>query len=284
MLAVEISIRPASSADSAGAAAVVRAVYREHGFTWDEDGYHGDLADVEAAYPAFFVAERAGKIVGTAALGSGGSLERLYVLPDARGAGLGARLLRAVIVEARRLGHTRLEVWTDKLLGDAHRLYERFGFWREGERVNDDPDASEEWLYVRPLAGSSVVLRNELGQVLCVRQNYGRHRWGLPGGGVDPGESPAQTAIREAFEETGLEVTLDGLVGSYGLDNAFVSHVFAGSIANGVPALPPTGELSDLGWFDPSELPTPQTSAIRFGVPDAVAGRRNVSRDNLIRD
>ena len=54
-------------------------------------GYHADLADVEASYAAFFVAERDGEIVGTAGLTERGSLERLYVLPDARGSGPGRR-------------------------------------------------------------------------------------------------------------------------------------------------------------------------------------------------
>jgi GNAT superfamily N-acetyltransferase len=141
-------VRRAVASDSPAAAAVVRAVYDEYGFTWDEGGYHADLLDVESAYAAFFVAEREGRIVGTAALTGRGSLERLYVLADARGSGAGSALLAAVVDEARRRGHVRLEIWTDKVLLDAHRLYERAGARRAGERVNDDPDASREWLYV----------------------------------------------------------------------------------------------------------------------------------------
>lgn len=33
--------------------------------------------------------------------------------------------------------------------------------------------------------------------------------WALPGGGVDPGESPAQAVIREVYEESGQHITLD---------------------------------------------------------------------------
>ncbi|ORC24504.1 phosphohydrolase [Rothia nasimurium] len=37
--------------------------------------------------------------------------------------------------------------------------------------------------------------------------------WTLPGGGMDPGEQPGQTAVREVFEETGYTVELDALLG-----------------------------------------------------------------------
>ncbi|TRY18693.1 NUDIX domain-containing protein [Tessaracoccus rhinocerotis] len=33
--------------------------------------------------------------------------------------------------------------------------------------------------------------------------------WALPGGGVDPGESPAQAVVREVFEESGQRITID---------------------------------------------------------------------------
>ena len=145
MLATPIVVRRARTADSGSASAVVRAVYDEYGFTWDELGYHSDLRDVEAAYSAFFVAELDGRVVGTAGLCAAGSLERLYVLPEARGAGAGSALLAAVADEARRRGHKRLEIWSDKRFEDAHRLYQRHGARVVGERVHDDPDSSHEW-------------------------------------------------------------------------------------------------------------------------------------------
>jgi len=47
------------------------------------------------------------------------------------------------------------------------------------------------------------------GQVLLVRHSY-RQSWGLPGGLLKRGEDPATAALREAAEEVGLAVDLDG--------------------------------------------------------------------------
>jgi GNAT superfamily N-acetyltransferase len=161
-------VRRATAADSAAAAEVVRAVYAEYGFVWQADGYHADLGDVDAAYDGFWVAETdGGGVVGCVGLllGAGSlpdadcSLERLYVLPGARGGGVGAALCAAVVEEARRHGRRRLEIWTDKRFAAAHRLYVRLGAERAGERVADDPDRSPEWGFVLPLASSRAARR-----------------------------------------------------------------------------------------------------------------------------
>lgn len=55
--------------------------------------------------------------------------------------------------------------------------------------------------------GVKVMVFNEAGEVLLIRNSYGNSsQYLLPGGGVSRGESPAAAAIREVHEELGLQV------------------------------------------------------------------------------
>jgi 8-oxo-dGTP pyrophosphatase MutT (NUDIX family) len=87
--------------------------------------------------------------------------------------------------------------------------------------------------------------------------------WTLPGGAVDPNEQPADAAVRECFEETGLLVKLDALIGVFGGPEFLVQYpngdvtyyttaAFRGSIVGGSHK-PQDGEFADLRYFSPSE-------------------------------
>ena len=70
---------------------------------------------------------------------------------------------------------------------------------------------SAELGYITPKVGASAAIFNEDGHILVV-QRADNGRWGLPGGWMDANETTAETAIREAREETGLEVRVVQLV------------------------------------------------------------------------
>jgi 8-oxo-dGTP pyrophosphatase MutT (NUDIX family) len=58
------------------------------------------------------------------------------------------------------------------------------------------------------------VVTDEAGRLLLPHWSEGgRQGWTMPGGGIDPGEHPADAAVREVYEETGYHVELDGLLG-----------------------------------------------------------------------
>ncbi len=68
--------------------------------------------------------------------------------------------------------------------------------------------------YLTPAPTVDIIIETSGGIVLIRRKNppYG---WAIPGGFVDYGESVEHAAVREAKEETGLDVKLTGLLGVY---------------------------------------------------------------------
>jgi DNA-binding MarR family transcriptional regulator/GNAT superfamily N-acetyltransferase len=107
----------------------------------------GDHHDDETMAPgsgAFVVASSEGAPVacgGVQRLGDAvGEIKRMWVHPDWRGAGLGARLLRHLEQVAADLGHTTVRLDTNGTLVEAIAMYERAGYHRI-ERYNDNPFA-----------------------------------------------------------------------------------------------------------------------------------------------
>jgi len=61
----------------------------------------------------------------------------------------------------------------------------------------------------------TIVNFNEEGKILLLHHRD-TNRWVAPGGSIEPGETPADAAVREMYEETGLFVDLVEIIGVYG--------------------------------------------------------------------
>ena len=77
------------------------------------------------------------------------------------------------------------------------------------------------------------------GQVLLVRRGTAPFlgRWSLPGGRVEPGETPEQAVKREVREETGLDVDVGGEAGRSPHATAYYANVVGGELRAGDDAL-----------------------------------------------
>ena len=64
---------------------------------------------------------------------------------------------------------------------------------------------------------------NDEGQLL-VQQRSDTQIWNVPSGSYEVGEEPAETAIREVYEETGLWVKPARLIGVYGGEEEIVTY------------------------------------------------------------
>ena len=132
-----VVIRNATNADHEAIKALVFGVLAEYGLKPDPKGTDADLDDVEASYAArgglFEVLESPdGALLGTVGLyplGSGKvELRKMYFVREARGLGLGKKLLTRTIENARRLGFSELVLETASVLKEAIALYTRMGF------------------------------------------------------------------------------------------------------------------------------------------------------------
>jgi ADP-ribose pyrophosphatase YjhB (NUDIX family) len=126
------------------------------------------------------------------------------------------------------------------------------------------------------LPSVSVLPVDEAGRVLLVRHSGNDDGWGILGGAVEVGESPATAAVREAREELGVEVRLVRLVDALGGPDyevvypngdraAYVTAVYEARIVAGALAVS-DGELSDFAWFEPGELAQLQLSRFARAV------------------
>jgi 8-oxo-dGTP diphosphatase len=127
------------------------------------------------------------------------------------------------------------------------------------------------------------VIFDDDGRVLLVKENYGRRRYGFPGGVVEPGEAPEDAVVRELLEETGVEVAVDHLIGLYRLEDGVPMLLFRCRIVAGTAAVPDTDEIAEVGWCKADDLPAPVTNLLHHALPDAVAGGRGVVRTGLRR-
>jgi GNAT superfamily N-acetyltransferase len=135
---VRIEITEFSKSCSDAAIDLVVGIQRdEFGFPVSAD-QQPDLLDVPGHYRSgsgnFWIALAGERLVGTIGLmdlgGGRGSLRKMFVLPELRGAGVAPRLLECLLGWARTHGFKTLYLGTTCKYHAAHRFYEKNGFTR----------------------------------------------------------------------------------------------------------------------------------------------------------
>ena len=106
--------------------------------------------------------------------------------------------------------------------------------------------------------GASAIIFDEARKKVLLTRRTDNGRWCLPGGGMDPGESAAETCVRETLEETGLEVRVTRLVGIYTSSDMIIEYAdgnrvqpvafsFEAEITGGELGL--SDETTEFGYF-----------------------------------
>src|SRR4051794_13470484 len=112
----------------------------------------------------------------------------------------------------------------------------------------------------RPRVAAGVLVHDEQNRVLMVRPTY-KDGWDIPGGYVEPDESPAQAAERELAEELGLRRTPGRLLvvdwAPHPAEGDKLLFVFDGGILSPpeAEALSPDGdEIAEARYWEPDHL------------------------------
>lgn len=116
--------------------------------------------------------------------------------------------------------------------------------------------------------GAAIIIRNENGEIL-LQERTDRNKWGLPGGCQDLGEDLRVTAVREAYEETGIKLnpneielidTLSGESRKNNYPNGDIvynntSLYLADVSIDDASSLKGDSETKRLRFFNPDEVP-----------------------------
>ena len=90
------------------------------------------IREFDPRWERCWIAEREGQAIGSVFVvkqdDTTAKLRMLYVDSGARGLGLGSRLVDECLQFARQVGYRRMVLWTNSVLTDASRIYERAGF------------------------------------------------------------------------------------------------------------------------------------------------------------
>ncbi len=118
-----------------------------------------------------------------------------------------------------------------------------------------------ELIFMPSVAG---IVRNESCEILFQNKGNGE-KWSLPAGAIEPGEAPAEAVVREVWEETGLHVVPEKLLGVFGGKEfryqypnghkvEYVVFVFECKVKGG-DLNPTDSETAELRYFSPENRP-----------------------------
>ena len=116
-----------------------QAVLYAQEYGWNNE-YEALVAEILAKFVREFdparercwIAEKDGKVIGSVFIvrqdDTTAKLRLLYVDPCARGLGIGSRLVEECLRFSRQVGYMKMVLWTNSILTDARRIYDKAGF------------------------------------------------------------------------------------------------------------------------------------------------------------
>ncbi len=144
--------------------------------------------------------------------------------------------------------------------------------------------------YVTPKTAVGAIVGNEAGEILLI-QRKDSGVWLYPTGWADIGYSPAEVAAKEVHEETGIECTVDRMMGvvdgqRMGFSRFGMYMLLFSCTATGGELTPHPLETGDVGWFARDALPEATAGAAWWGPMAfaAIDGEHSAATFDEVRD
>jgi putative acetyltransferase len=163
---MNITIRDIQPSDNAAIASIIRDTLAEFGANHPGTVYYDPTTDTmfelfQTAGSRYNVAELDGKIVGgggifpTEGLPPGTcEFVKMYLSPQARGLGLGKKLIEKCLEQAKENGYTNVYLETMPELKQALKVYEKFGFeYLNGPMGNSGHTGCSLWMLKEMVEG-----------------------------------------------------------------------------------------------------------------------------------
>jgi ADP-ribose pyrophosphatase YjhB (NUDIX family) len=128
----------------------------------------------------------------------------------------------------------------------------------------------------RPRFGAAVaaIIFDEQGRILLFKHTYRKFEWGLPAGGLEYYEQPADAIVREFFEETGMQIQIEQLLTAVSArEDHHISMIYLCKIVSG--EFKESHEISEMKYFPITELPDRMLSAEKELIKWAAKEKQN---------
>ncbi len=128
-----------------------------------------------------------------------------------------------------------------------------------------------------PRMAAGVLFRDPEGRVLLVKPSY-KAGWDIPGGYVEPGESPKQAAQREVLEELGIEVPIGRLLvvdwAPHPNEGDKILFIFdGGQLPQGAQlSSPAPDEITEIKFWSDDKLSAALPARLRTRLASALSG------------
>ena len=165
---LDIKLRRLQPLDDASLASVIRAALVEFGadrpgFAWQDPELDAMSNTYAASGSIYLVAVEGGNILGGAGLGplrgveATCELQKMYLVPSARGKGIGWRLMRSLLKQARVLGYRWVYLETLTGMVEAQQLYRAWGFLKIAHPLGQTGHGGCDCWYLKELQGPDLL-------------------------------------------------------------------------------------------------------------------------------